>query len=133
MTNQGNIKQTKRMANRTIHMFCKMRSTVIGNRTSTVKNKIYPPWWNGENTVLKQENRIHKKWLPSSKFREKRFCIRPVGVVSKNCIGLCIIFLNSWLWRQLDALSVSYNKTNLMTIRVQITTRHAASVSVLCQ
>lgn len=61
---------------------------------------------------------MHKSWLPSSTSREKRFCILPVGVVSKKCIGLCIIFLNSSLWRWLEALSVTYNKPDLMTTSV---------------
>jgi len=38
MMNQGNTKQTKRTANRIIHKFCKMFSTVMGNQTSTAMN-----------------------------------------------------------------------------------------------
>jgi len=39
MMNQGNTKQTKRTANRIIHKFCKMFSTVMGNQTSTAMNR----------------------------------------------------------------------------------------------
>jgi len=55
MMNQGNTKQTKRTANRRIHKFCKMFSTMMGNQTSTAMNRKNILDAYSKNTALKQE------------------------------------------------------------------------------
>lgn len=48
--------------------------------------------------------------LPSSKSLEKRLSILPVGVVSKNFMGLRMILMNTWSWSLLEASSVIWGK-----------------------
>jgi hypothetical protein len=62
MMNHGNTKHTKRMANRTIHKFCKMFSTVMGNQTSTAMNrKIF--WMLTAKILHSNENKIKYQTL----------------------------------------------------------------------